>query len=125
MWAVTGSSMARFWIELGCMPTNSLVPLFHGRTVNLPSRHSPMAMIRILRSLTVTSTQPMNKAQKRDILVWAENAAMLTYAFLEFQAEGPMKIDDMELFLDDLTRSKIVQEVSMTPISFCLDDGME
>lgn len=84
-----------------------------------------MAMIRILRSLTVTSTLPMNKAQKRDILVWAENAAMLTYAFLEFQAEGPMKIDDMELFLDDLTRSKIVQEVSMTPISFCLDDGME
>ena len=110
MWAVTGSSMARFWTELGRMPPNGVAALLHGYAISLPSRHGNIAKIYVLRKL-LHSGLALDPVQKRELLHWAENAAMLTYALQEFSiAAGPES--NMETFLDELMTFKIMHEAS-------------
>ena len=61
-------------IEVARMPPNGLAPIRHGRRIHLPSKH-PEDALKYLLSKNVQ--RPMDPEDNKDLLRWAENAAML------------------------------------------------
>ena len=51
MWAVTGSSMAQFWAQMGKVPPNGISPLHMSYKVHLPATHSRDAVALVFNSL--------------------------------------------------------------------------
>ena len=56
------------------MPPNGLVPLRHGRRINLPSKHSKIAMLYLLKKNIL---KPKNPEDNSELLLWSDNAAIL------------------------------------------------
>ena len=51
LWAVTGSSMAVFWVQLGLIPANGISMLLHGEVLHLPAMHKKDAIDLVLNHL--------------------------------------------------------------------------
>lgn len=66
--------MATFWIEVARMPPNGLAPIRHGRRIHLPSKHPEDALKYLLSK---NMQRPKNPEDNKDLLRWAENAAIL------------------------------------------------
>ena len=77
-----------------------------------------LARIRVFRRLESQSRRPLENDQRRVLLRWAENAAMLTFAFQEFVSASQLEIQNMEDFLHHVMQSKIMLEVIWSPMNY-------
>ena len=109
LWAVTGSSMALFWLELGRLPPNGISPMLHCRVLDLPSIHDKAAMTLILEDLQRRACFPLSSSDQLTLLDWAENAAIMDFAFKEFH-KSPSG-SNMSAVLGIVSTGKLMVEV--------------
>eukprot|EP00878_Enallax_costatus_P023449 GHUV01024942.1.p1 GENE.GHUV01024942.1~~GHUV01024942.1.p1 ORF type:complete len:545 (+),score=114.30 GHUV01024942.1:214-1635(+) len=108
LWAVTGSSTAFFWVQLGLMPRNGYTPLGHNITVSMPPVHEKEAVTQVLKRLLHNAgmeSSPGNPPYQQ--LLKFDNSALLSYAFRQCRT-WPGK--DMAYVLIDLLLDKLASE---------------
>eukprot|EP00195_Chlamydomonas_chlamydogama_P017788 CAMPEP_0202892048 /NCGR_PEP_ID=MMETSP1392-20130828/1903_1 /ASSEMBLY_ACC=CAM_ASM_000868 /TAXON_ID=225041 /ORGANISM="Chlamydomonas chlamydogama, Strain SAG 11-48b" /LENGTH=696 /DNA_ID=CAMNT_0049575923 /DNA_START=225 /DNA_END=2312 /DNA_ORIENTATION=- len=86
LWAMTGSSMAQFWVQMGLAPPNGVSPLHWNCTVNLPSTHAEVAVTCVQNFLEKRLNITVPTADT--MLPWKTNAALLTYLSYQYKAMG-------------------------------------
>ncbi len=114
LWAVTGSSMALFWVHLARMAPNGISALLHSRPIHLPGRHDESvrswALPRMLQRRPDLRDLPPSALE--GLVDWSENLAILAYSISEaslVEGEKPAKVEDaLALF----SREKLMEEVS-------------
>ena len=104
--------MALFWLELGRLPPNGIAPMLHCRVLDLPSVHDKATMTVILEDLQKRQTFPLSSADQQTLLDWAENAAIMDFAFSEFR-RAPSG-SNMSAVWGMLSTGKLMVEVRQT-----------
>jgi hypothetical protein len=64
MVAVTGSSMAFLWMQLGLTPVNGVAPVWHMAMVRLPASHDQTAREHVLHHLLQQRSSDMQKGEQ-------------------------------------------------------------
>ena len=102
--------MAMFWVAVGQMPPNGVCPLLHCIPLDLPSTHSLEARRYILTELQVLYKVQLSADDKRSLLDWSENSAVMDYALTEFAQQNTTGMS-MSAFLGAFTSNKLMLEV--------------
>jgi hypothetical protein len=101
--------MALFWLELGRLPPNGISPMLHCHVLDLPSVHNKEAMTVVLEDLQRRQSFSLRPADQQTLLDWAENAAIMVFAFSEFR--NASSGSDMSAVLGLLSTGKLMVEV--------------
>lgn len=86
--------------------------MLHCRVLDLPSIHDKAVMAVILEDLQRRKSFPLSLTDQHTLLDWAENAAMMDFAFSEFRYAPSGS--NMSAILGMLTTGKLMVEVRLT-----------
>ncbi len=115
LWAVTGSSMALFWVHLARMAPNGTCALLRCHPINLPGRHNESlrrwALPRILQRYPNLRDLPLSALE--GLVEWSESLAVLSYSIAEAKLAKDGEAAKVEDALALLSREKLAEEVSL------------
>ena len=107
-----------FWVAVGQMPPDGVSPLLHCNPLDLPSTHSLEARRYILKELQVLYKVKLSTDDKRSLLDWSENSAVMDYALTEFLQQNTTGMS-MSAFLGTFTSNKLMLEVRVRASQQC------